>query len=343
LQVGDPGQEITGIMVALDATPAVLDATIAACCNLLLTHHPLIFKPLTSISAATPQGRLLQAAIAARVAVVSIHTSYDTADGGLNDLLAGRLEVVDCRPLQPGTAQQLAKLVAFVPDDHLDTVRSALFPFAEQLGAYCDCTFAAAGEGTFTPLEGAKPFIGTVAVREKVREQRLELLIDRTNLARAIKALLASHPYEEPAFDIYPLLNEGKYPGLGRIGTLAEPSTLSTYAQRIRNGLAASGLRYVGDPDAIIRKVALCSGSGGSLLHNAVRAGADVLVTGDISYHHARDAEDAGIALIDAGHFATENIMADGVAERLRPLLEAAGYDACRVEACRIQTDPFRI
>lgn len=343
LQVGDPDAAIERIMVALDATPAVMEAAQNASCQLLVTHHPLLFKPLKNLSTATPQGKLVHAAIKANLAVISIHTSYDTADGGLNDLLAARLGVSGCRPLQVACGRELCKLTVFVPNDHLDRVRTALFPWAETLGNYRDCSFSASGEGTFTPLAGATPFIGAVGNREQVSEQRLELLMDRRNLPRAIRALLAAHPYEEPAFDIYPLLNEGKPLGLGRVGSLAEPTDLAGYAARIKTALNAPGLRYAGDPTAVIKKVALCSGSGASLLREAARHGADVLVTGDVKYHDARDAYDLGIAVIDAGHFPSEIIMVDDVAERLGRMLSESGYGNCCTVPCRIESDPLRV
>jgi dinuclear metal center YbgI/SA1388 family protein len=343
LQVGDPDAGIERIMVALDATPAVVEAALSASCQLLLTHHPLLFKPMKTLSTATPQGKLVHAAIRANLAVVSIHTSYDVAEGGLNDLLAERLGVFGCRPLQAGSGQDLCKLVVFVPGDHLDRVRTALFPLAEALGNYRDCSFSAPGEGTFTPLIGAAPFIGAVGSLEMVSEQRLELLMVRSNLPRAVRALLAAHPYEEPAFDIYPLLNEGKPLGLGRIGSLAEQTNLADYAGWIKKTLKAPGLRFVGDPAALVKKVALCSGSGASLLREAARCGADVLVTGDVKYHDARDALDLGIALIDAGHFPSEIIMVDDVAERLGRQLSEAGYGNCCTVPCRIESDPLRV
>jgi hypothetical protein len=260
----------------------------------------------------------------------------------LNDLLAEHLGVGNCAPLQVTSRQELVKLVAFVPEGHLEDVRRALFPHAVDLGMYRDCSFAAAGEGTFTPQEGATPFIGAVGVQERVREERLELLVNRPNLARAVKALLAAHPYEEPAFDIYPLLNEGERFGLGRIGQLSYPATLSEFAARVKEGLHAPGLRYVGNPEATINRVALCSGSGASLLREAARAGADCLVTGDIKYHEARDAEDLGIALIDAGHFPSEQIMVAGAAGRLEQMLAAAGHTNCEVLPCLVEKEPFR-
>lgn len=342
LQVGDPAAEISRIMVALDATPAVVESALNSTCQLLVTHHPLIFKPQKNISSATPQGRLIQAAIRGALAVVSMHTNYDIATGGLNDLLAERIGLCSCKPLQITAKQELAKLVVFVPEEQFERVRMALLPHTVMLGAYRDCSFATPGEGTFTPLDGANPFIGTTGELERVAERRLELLIERASLGRIVKTLLSVHPYEEPAFDIYPLLNEGSQLGLGRIGRLNEPLSLAEYAARLRRDLPAQGLRYVGDPAAMVSKVALCSGSGASLLHSAVRAGADLLVTGDIKFHEAREAEELGIALIDAGHFATEIIMVDEISARLERMLAAAGFTGYEVVPSRVESDPFR-
>ncbi|MEI7817259.1 MAG: Nif3-like dinuclear metal center hexameric protein [Desulfuromonadales bacterium] len=343
LQVGDPTAEVTRIMVALDPTPAVINSAIAASCQLLVTHHPLIFKPLKSISTATPLGTSIQKAIKAGLSILSLHTNYDIARGGLNDLLADKIGLSDCLPLKVTTTCELVKLVVFVPVDYIEQLRSALFPFVAQQGNYRDCSFAADGIGTFSPLEGAKPFAGTVGIMAKEHEERLELLLERAQLPRAVKALLAVHPYEEPAFDIYPLLNEGEKLGIGRIGRLPLPVTLAEYVNTLKNVLSAPALRYVGDPETLISKVALCSGSGSSLLRDAVRSGADLLVTGDVKYHEARDAEDLGMALIDAGHFPTEIIMVHEITERLGRALVASGYTDCQVEACRTETDPFNI
>jgi dinuclear metal center YbgI/SA1388 family protein len=343
LQLGDPAADVTRIMVALDATPAVVKSAIDSSCQLLVTHHPLIFKPQKSISTGTTQGRLIHAAIRGGLSIISMHTNYDIAAGGLNDLLAERLGLSECSPLQITPHQELAKLVVFVPETHLNPVRTALFPHAVSLGAYRDCSFAAAGEGTFTPQDGARPFIGSVGEQERLAEQRLELLVERTNLPRIIKALLAVHPYEEPAFDIYPLLNEGKKLGLGRVGQLKQPLSLADFAIQVERDLGVSGLRYVGNPETLVSRVALCSGSGASLIHSAARIGADVLVTGDVKYHDARDAEDLGLALVDAGHFSTEIIMVTAVQQQLQQRLSDAGFDGCVVTACNIETDPFRI
>lgn len=343
LQIGDPAAEVTRVMVALDPLPDVIDSALKASCQLLVTHHPLIFKPINSFSTATPLGAAILKAIRGGLSIVSMHTNYDIARGGLNDLLAGKIGLSSSVPLKITSTCELIKLVVFVPVDHLEQLRSALFPFAARQGKYRDCSFAAEGTGSFTPLDGAEPFTGTIGVLATVPEERLELLIERGQLPRAVKTLLAAHPYEEPAFDIYPLLNEGEKLGLGRIGLLPEPTTLAEYVGRLRKVLSAPALRYVGDPAAGISKVAICSGSGASLLREAARSGADVLVTGDVKYHEARNAEDLGIALIDAGHFPTEIIMVREIAERLGRSLVTAGFTDCHVEECRTETDPFRI
>jgi len=343
MQLGDPGSTVQKIMVALEPTLQVINSAISSSCQLLLTHHPLIFKPNSSITTSTPTGKAIHTAIKASLAVFSMHTNYDSAAGGLNDLLAEYAGLSSATPLKPGFRQELVKLVLFVPESHLESVRAALFPFTLSLGEYSDCSFSTVGEGTFKPGNLAHPFIGTVGALEKVAEQRLELLIDKTVLPKAINRLLSVHPYEEPAYDIYPLLNNGLMLGLGRMGHLATPLTLKEYAQQIANSLKTRTIRYVGNPDAMIRKVAVCSGSGASLMGDAIRAGADLLLTGDVKYHDARDAEAHGIALIDAGHFGTEIIMAEAVQKRLQKSLRDAGYADCHVITCTEESDPFKL
>ncbi len=343
LQVGDPGGDVSRIMVALDPTPDVIDAALASSCQLLVTHHPLIFKPLKTLSRATTSGDLLYKAIRGGLSVVSLHTNYDIADGGLNDVLADRIGLVNGIPLKITATGELVKLVVFVPKDRLEQLRSSLMPFCVTQGNYRDCTFASGGVGTFTPLAGADPFIGAVGSLAMVEEERLELLVPGELVSRAIKILRAVHPYEEPAFDLYPLRNEGKKCGLGRIGRLREPLPLAEYAASIGKSLATSLVRYVGDPTTPVSKVALCSGGGASLLRDAARVGADVLVTGDVKYHEARDAEDMGVALIDAGHFPTEIIMVGAMKGRLEQELARAGFTDCLVEECVVERDPFRM
>ena len=341
LQMGDITKTVTRIMVALDPLPQVIASALDHNCDLLITHHPLIFSPLRQITSSTCTGNSLLLAAQGGLALLAMHTNYDIATDGLNDLLADRIGLQQTRPLKVTSRDELVKLVVFVPEEQLVTVRSALLPHAESIGNYQDCSFSAGGEGTFLPLAGAQPTIGTIGKQEKVAEQRLELLLRREQLARAIRTLLAVHPYEEPAFDCYPLLNETAAKGLGRIGWLPEPVVLADWAEGVANQLNCETLRFVGDPGRIIHKIALCSGSGSSLLHDAVRAGADLLLTGDLKYHEARDAEAQGIALLDAGHFGTEILMVTAIQDFLGKAVAQAGHSVEIIRA-ECEQDPFK-
>jgi dinuclear metal center YbgI/SA1388 family protein len=341
LQVGDPAAPADRIMVALDAGRSAVEAAIAARCRLLLTHHPLIFRPLKKISAADPVGRLVHLAAGSDLAVVSLHTNYDIAAGGVNDLLAERLGVVNCAPLKVTVVEELVKLAVFVPKGDEEKVLEALFHFSGVIGNYSDCSFRTGGIGTFRPLPGAEPFIGQVGKREYAEESRLEVLLRKGDVNAAVKALVAAHPYEEPAFDLYPLLNKGKADGLGRIGELPAALPLGDFAAAVKDRLGIEGLRFVGDPGRMVRKIALCGGSGASLVREARAQGAEVLVTGDVKYHEARDAEMLGLALVDAGHFATELPMVRGLAEQLGRELAKKGFTA-EITAFEGEREPFR-
>ena len=341
LQVGDPAAPVSRIMTALDPGPPALDAAIASHCQLLVTHHPFIFKPLPRLSAADPVTALVFRAIRNNLAVISLHTNYDSAEGGLNDLLAEQIGVRSCAPLKVAVREELVKLAVFVPKGFEEQVMTALFRFSGIIGRYRDCSFQVEGTGTFLPLEGAKPFRGAEGRREYAEESRIEVLLRAADFAKATEALKSAHPYEEPAFDLYPLLNRGKEFGLGRIGVLDEPTTLAEYASAIRERLGVALVRYVGPAGLPVRTVALCSGSGASFLHEAKRRGADLLVTGDIKYHDARAAEDLGVALIDAGHFGTEIIAAEGLAARITAECLLRKYEV-EVLHCRDERDPFQ-
>jgi dinuclear metal center YbgI/SA1388 family protein len=341
LQVGDPAMPSDRIMVALDPCKEAVDAAVAAGCRLLLTHHPLLFSPLKKISLADPTGSIVSAALKNDLSIVALHTNYDIAEGGVNDLLAQRLGVEGGEPLKQTGGDELVKLAVFVPVEHKEKLLDSLVPFSAKIGNYSDCSFGVEGTGTFKPLDGARPFLGQVGKRERVEETRLEVLLQRKDLAAAINAMLKAHPYEEPAFDLYPVLNQGKMRGLGRIGRLIESLTLEQFARRVKEMLGVETGRLVGNPCRIIRKVALCGGSGMSLMHDAVHKGADVFVTGDIKYHEAREAEALGMALIDAGHFGTERIMIGGLAETLGKELAKRKF-AAEIVPFSGEQEPFR-
>jgi dinuclear metal center YbgI/SA1388 family protein len=340
LQLGDPARQVSRIMVALDPGTPALGAAVGAGCQLLLTHHPFIFTPLKKISATDATGRLAIAALKNDLAIVSLHTNYDIVPGGVNDLLAERLGVGGALPLRVTGAEEYLKLAVFVPHGYEEALLDAVSPSMPPIGNYRDCSFQGDGVGRFTPLAGARPFVGEVGARHREQERRLEFLVVKERLAGALAALKAVHPYEEPAYDIYPVLNRGAAYGLGRIGRLAEPTTAGGFAAAVKEALGAPGVRLVGDPERRVQKVALCGGSGASLLHEAARKGADLLVTGDVKYHEARDAEELGVAVLDAGHFATEIPMVRGLAGALRSVLEAKRFQAEVIEY-QGERDPF--
>jgi dinuclear metal center YbgI/SA1388 family protein len=324
LQVGTPTDPVERLMVALDPRPAAIEAAIAANCQLLVVHHPLLFKPLNKLVASDPLGALVMQAVRHGLSVVALHTNYDTVRAGLNDVLAERLGLTGVQILKVSQADELVKLAVFVPQEHLEPVMAALFRFSGAVGNYRDCSFRVAGTGTFTPQAGATPFIGTEGRCEEVAESRVEVLLRKADQAAVVKALLAAHPYEEPAFDLYPLYNRGLDQGLGRIGQLPAAVPLADFARQVGRQLQTP-IRFCGDPQRPVRKIAVCSGSGASLLREAQFKGADVLVTGDVKHHDATDAELLGIALVDAGHYGTEIIMVGAVAEQLRTVLAQRG------------------
>ncbi len=342
LQVGDPGHEVTRVAIALDPCEETLDAAIDQGAELLLCHHPLIFRPLKQVSPTDGTGRLVMRAIRENVAIVSAHTNLDRARDGLNDWLAESLGLERCGPLEMPEGM-LFKLAVFVPEEYREAVADALFAAgAGHIGAYDRCSFRVAGTGTFRPQEGSSPFVGQAGHDETVAEARLETVVPKESLGRVVTRMLKAHPYEEPAYDIYPIVNGRADVGLGRIGRLSEAVPLDAYAARVKSALGAGHLRVVGAGDRQIAKVAVCGGSGASLLAAAHRQGADLLVTGDVKYHDARIAESLGIALIDAGHFATERIMIDGLTRQLAKRIEKRGF-AIELLPLSCEQEPVRI
>ncbi|GAB4302868.1 MAG: Nif3-like dinuclear metal center hexameric protein [Desulfuromonadia bacterium] len=339
LQLGDPRRIVERIMVALDPDDRVVDQAIATRSSLLVTHHPLIFKPLPRLVTTDPLASLIIRAVSADLAIFSMHTNFDSVDGGLNDLLAQAVGVLDTEVLIPSPPRFL-KLVVFIPVEHEERVRCALSPLAAPIGQYRDCTFRTTGDGTFRPLVGASPFIGTVGSLEEVNEVRLELLIERERTSYVLKTLREVHPYEEPAYDLYPVEQADTHNGLGRIGRLPQPITLGEYAEQVSATLGGP-VRLYGARERRVARVALCSGSGASLIGTAAARGADLLLTGDIRHHDAHEARMRGLSLIDASHFATERLMVPSVAGRLRESLAARNYrvDVLEADETRPWTD----
>jgi dinuclear metal center YbgI/SA1388 family protein len=341
LQVGDPGGPLDRVMVALDPGLEAVEAARDAGAQALVTHHPLLFKPVKRLTPDDAVGKVLWTAVRDDVAIISAHTNLDCAVDGLNSWLAEKMGVEQAVPLQ-AVAGDYLKLVVFVPVGHEETVADALFSAGGgQIGAYDQCSFRSSGEGTFRPGPGTQPYIGTVGQREKTEEVRLETIIPKRKLLRVLEKMQKAHPYEEVAYDLLPLQNQVPGAGLGRIGKLAQQTTLGEFAARVKESLGCDHLRLIGADQMPVRKVALCGGSGAFLLQTAHRQGADVLVTGDVKYHEARQAEELGIALIDAGHFATEQLMIEQVTQSLQAAARQLNWGVA-FEAYTGEEDPFR-
>lgn len=322
LQVGNPALPLKNIMLALDMQQNVLTQAAAKKCNLIITHHPLLFNPIKKITPATDKtSSLIQQLILKNITLASYHTNLDFTKDGVSLQLAKKIGLTKIQFLSPIKTEQ-CKLVLFVPKNYLEKVSQSLFDAgAGRIGEYSNCSFRLNGEGTFFGSEDANPAIGKKGKLEKVEEVRVEMVFDKWNMEKIIEALSLSHPYEEPAYDIYSIQNKNKNFGIGAIGEFDSPVSAQEFLQRISSKLKSNGIRYSKTNIKEIKRVAVCGGSGSELLNDALAAKADALITADIKYHTFQDAEDK-ILLIDAGHFETEAPVLDEVKKRLEKVLE---------------------
>ena len=335
LLIGDGDALVSGVGVCLDVTQTVVEQAKAARINLIIAHHPLIYRPLPTLRADNPHpGAVALACAQNGIAVASAHTNWDVADGGINDVLAdliGMEPAPSRAPLQITHREPLVKIVVFVPPAFRAAVWDAMSGAgAGAMGNYDNAAFYAPGTGTFRPLAGANPAAGTVGETEVVDEMRLEMIAPEAVYPAVVRALCAAHPYETPAYDVIALRNTGRAFGLGRIGALREPTTAREFVARVKLALNFAEVRKTqGTPDEKrIRTVAVCGGAGASLMHEAIAGGADAFVTSDVRHNELIDAEAAGLFLLDAGHRETET---PGTAELARRLQAALGQAALGV------------
>ncbi|MFB6278999.1 MAG: Nif3-like dinuclear metal center hexameric protein [Salinibacter sp.] len=325
LQVGDATRPVTSAVLALDATPDVLDEARARDAELVVTHHPLLFQPLDGVTADGYVSTLALRFAEAGIGLYSIHTNLDAAPEGVSFALADRLGLTDVGFLD-GFEDTLYKLAVFVPDDAFDTVRRALAEAgAGQIGDYEACAFSVEGTGFFKPGSGTDPHIGEAGGDvESAAERKLEVEVARWDLGTVMAALQEAHPYEQVAYDLYPVKQKNSRAGLGALGHLDDPMPLSAFLDRVATRLDADSLRYAGAPEARVERVAVCGGAGSDFIGTARGAGADAYVTADVKYHEFFDVLDPEgtpqMALIDPGHYETEalteQLLCDWLAER---------------------------
>ncbi|MCB9169746.1 MAG: Nif3-like dinuclear metal center hexameric protein [Flavobacteriales bacterium] len=305
LHVGDPEAEVGSAMVCLDCTEAVVEEAAAKGCGLIISHHPVIFHGLKSLVARGPVERTVLAAIRHGIALYAIHTDLDNVIDGVNGEIAERLGLKPVQVLDP-RPDQLGKLVVFVPQDHVEAVRSALFSAgAGRIGRYDECSFDLKGTGTFRAGPGADPYVGTKGERHAEAEVRVEVIYHRPMERAIVKAMKAAHPYEEVAYDLYPLNNAHPEVGSGLIGKWDEPMGEREFLARLKEVFRLQVVRHSGLTGRPIERVAVCGGSGAFLLKRVLRAGVDAYVTGDVKYHEYFDV-DGRLLLADIGHYGSE-------------------------------------
>jgi len=342
LQLGSPQEKTQKILVALDVNELVLNEAIDSGADLIVSHHPLIFRPLPALRTDLYEGRILAKALSAGIRIFAAHTNLDMAAGGVNDALAKCLGLQEPEVLRVSEHENLEKIVVYIPQGFEDKIRDAMnCAGAGWIGSYSHCSFQTPGTSTFLPGEGTQPFIGSHGKLERVDEIRLETIAASSVRSSVIKAMLDAHPYEEVAYDIYSLENKGKPIGLGRIGTNPFPCTLAEYCMLVKEKLKVSHLRVVGDESQIIKKVAVCGGAGTDLIAEASLKHADVLVTGDLKYHEAQNANSAGLAIIDAGHDATEKVIIPVLCSYLKEKISLGGFSTTVIPSIT-ETIPWR-
>lgn len=311
LQIGDIDSDINKVLLALDVTKEVVEEAVAKDCQLIIAHHPLIFKPLARLTVPNSMAEPVIAAIRKDIAVFCLHTNLDKAGGGTSHALAERLGLTAPRLLLPDRAAINYKVVTFAPEAAIADIFNAMVSGgAGVIGLYSGCSFRVEGTGTFYPDEAAHPKVGSVEKLNEVPEVRIEMSVPADALESTIFAMRKIHPYEEPAYDIYPLHGQIDA-GLGLVADMIPPKQLLDLGIACKDAIGSNELRIAGDMMTKVTRVAVCGGSGGDLVGVAKKAGADVLVTGDLKYHQAREALSRGLALIDLGHLATEVVVLD--------------------------------
>jgi dinuclear metal center YbgI/SA1388 family protein len=340
LQIGTLNKPVKKVMITLDILDSVVDEAIAKEIDLIIAHHPPIFRALPHVTDGNAAGRIVTKCIKHDISVYVAHTNLDIAVGGVNDMLSEALGLVDTKVLVPTMTEELRKLSVFVPVSHAEDLRIALGEAGSgHIGNYSHCSFSSVGEGRFLPMEGTDPFIGKQGVLEMVEEVKVETIYPVSLEKKVLNAMIKAHPYEEVAYDIFALKNEGETLGLGRVGKLAEPMTLDRFAEHVKRTLDVKNVRVVGGLDDMIKKVAVVGGDGNKYINHAKFAGADVYVTGDLYFHTAHDAMAIGLNVVDPGHYA-EKIMKKGTADKLVAAAADSKWEL-EVVVSESNTDPF--
>lgn len=335
LLIGHGNQKISKALITLDVTNEVVDEAIENECNLIIAHHPLIFSSLKKINTKDGVGSLIAKLIKKDIALYAIHTNLDNIIEGVNAKLAQKLGLHNIKILAP-KSETLSKLVVFCPINHVESVQQAMFNAgAGNIGNYNSCSFNSVGYGTFKAQEGASPFVGDLDKLHKEEELKIEVIVPSYQLQQVVNEMIQVHPYEEVAYDIYPLSNEQQNIGAGMIGELEKEWEPEVFLQMVKKQLNASHIRHSPLIKRKVKKVAICGGSGSFLINSAFRANADVFITGDVKYHdffeHVNE-----MTIVDAGHFETEQFTKELLYDRL-----IGKFSNFALQISKVRTNPI--
>lgn len=343
LLLGDDRADVAKVTTCLTLSPDVVDEVIAIGSQMVVTHHPLLFKPVQKLNGSTTEGRSIQKLLRNGIAVYSPHTAYDNAPTGINQQLAELFELTDIAPLRRRAPEAPFKIVTYVPAEYAERVRRGLWDAgAGVIGNYRDCSFNMDGYGTFFGSDSTTPAVGQPGRLEQVAETRIEVVCLANRLNAALAGLRQVHPYEEPAIDVFPIkqlpgMVESDFGGAGRFGRLPRPMALADLNRLVCERLRQPVVPFVGQPDSKIEVLGIACGAAGEFLKDAHRAGCQAFMTGETRFHSCLEARDLGVAMILPGHYCTERPAMETLGRRL-----SARFTDLVAEASRAESDPVR-
>lgn len=317
LQIGDRDMELTGVLLCIDVTENVITEAISKHCNMIVSHHPLIFCGIKKLTDGSLVERCVRKTIENHIALYASHTNMDSVLGGVSSKMAEKLGLKNCKILHP-ISHHLLKLITFVPKANADEVRNAIFDVgAGCIGNYDSCSYNFDGEGTFRAREGANPFVGKIDELHTEPEVRIEIILPDYLLHRVEKVLVSIHPYEEPAYDFIPIVNDWKQAGFGIVGDLEHEEDELHFLRRVKSIFEVETIRHTKFLSKKVRRVAVCGGSGVDILQDAITENAQIYVSADFKYHDFFLADNS-IVIADIGHFESEQYTKDVFFEQLR-------------------------
>ncbi|AKS67012.1 Nif3-like dinuclear metal center hexameric protein [Staphylococcus coagulans] len=339
LLIGNKESEVTGILTALDCTGEIVDEAIEKNINTIITHHPLIFKGIKQIIDDDAYGSIIYRLIQNNINLIALHTNLDVHPEGVNAMLAEKIGLKDFELLNK-EKEHYYKIQIYIPEENAEAFKDTLSQHGlAQEGEYAYCFFNTIGKGQFKPLENANPHIGEIGRVETVQEQKIEFMIQSHQRSLAEALIHQYHPYETPVYDVIQMTRTS-HRGLGMIGNLEHKMTVNSFVNQVKNTLQMPSVRFIGDMNASIQRIAIIGGSGMGYEVQAQQSGADLFITGDIKHHDALDAKIAGINLLDINHY-SEYVMKEGLVHLLRNWLEPELEHSFKIEASARNTDPY--